>query len=63
MIGRVAAQAIREAEGDLIEVQGGAQLGVSLRRVSKEKAVVIDINFKGQAVSLESMAQEVEVGQ
>jgi len=52
-----------EAKGDLVEVQGGGQLGRSLRGVGEEKAVIIDVDLQRQAIGLKSISQELEAGQ
>ena len=51
------------AERDAVEVQGLTQLRESLGIMGEEEAVVIDVDFQGQAVLAEGGWQEIEVGQ
>ena len=50
-------------EGNAIEVQGGTQLSESLRGVSEEKGMVINVERQRQAVRGEGAREEIEVSQ
>ena len=51
------------AQGDPIEVEGGAQLGEGVGVVSVEEGMVVHVEGQGQAVGLESAGEEIEVRQ
>ena len=51
------------AQGDAVEVEGGAQLGEGIWVVGIEEGVVVPVEGQGQAVGLESTGEEIEVGQ
>lgn len=51
------------AQGDAVEVEGGAELGVGVGGVGEEEGVVVHIEHQGQAMGLEGAGEEVEVGQ
>ena len=51
------------AEGDAVEVEGGAQLGEGVGVVGVEEGVVVHVEGQGQAVGLEDAGEEIEVGQ
>jgi len=51
------------AEGDVVEVEGGAQLGEGVGVIGVEEGMVVHIEGQGQAVSLEDAGEEIEVGQ
>ena len=53
----------RVAERDAVEVKGLAQLREGLGVMGEEEAVVIDVDFQGQAILAEGRGQEIEVGQ
>ena len=50
-------------EGDAVEVEVLAQLGQSIGLLSKEQAVVIDVDFQGQSVLSESGGEQMAVRQ
>ena len=51
------------AQGDAVEVEGGAQLGEGIWVVGIEEGVVVHIEGQGQAVGLEGAGEEIEVGE
>lgn len=51
------------AEGDAIKAEGGAKLREGLGSMSKEDAVVIDIEAQRQPVGLKDTAEKIEVSQ
>jgi hypothetical protein len=50
-------------EGDAVEMEGGAQLGESVRGVRKEKGMVIDVKRQRKAMRLEGPGQEIQMSQ
>ena len=52
-----------EAEGDSVEVEGGAKLGEGVWGMGEEEGVVVDVECQGQAVEVKRAGQEVEVSQ
>lgn len=52
-----------EAEGDLVKVQSGAELGKGVGLVGEEKRVVIDVEGQRQARGGEGGGKEVEMSQ
>jgi hypothetical protein len=53
----------RVAEGDAVEVQGGAELGEGVGVVGVEEGVEVHIPGQGQAVGFEDAGQEIKMGQ
>jgi len=53
----------RIKEANVVELQGGAQLGESLWVLSEEDAVIIDIELKWASVGQEGGGEEIQVGQ
>ena len=50
-------------EANVVELQCGAQLGESLRVLSEEDAMIIDIELEWPAVGQEGGGQEIQIGQ
>ena len=50
-------------EANVVELQCGAQLGESLRVLSEEDAMIIDIELEGPAIGQEGGRQEIQIGQ
>ena len=53
----------RVAQGNAVEMEGGAQLGEGVRSVGKEKGMVINVECQRQAMSFEGAREEIEVSQ
>ena len=53
----------RVAQGDLVETQGGTELGKGLGLVGEEKGMVVDVERQGQAVGGEGGGKEIEMSQ
>jgi len=51
------------AQGDAIEVERGAQLGEGVGVMGVEEGVVVDVEGQRQAVGLEGLGEEIQVGQ
>jgi hypothetical protein len=51
------------AESHPVEMQGGPQLGKSIRDAGEEEATVVHVKGQRQAVGAEGALQEVQVGQ
>ena len=52
----------RILEGDVIEMQGLAQIGQGVRHARKEKAMIIHIERQRQAVHFKSTRQKIQIG-
>jgi hypothetical protein len=50
-------------EANIVELQCGAQLGESLRVLSEEDAVIIDIELEWASVGQEGGGEEIQIGQ
>ena len=50
-------------EANVVELEGGAQLGESLWVLSEEDAVIIDIELEGASIGQEGGGEEIQVGQ
>jgi hypothetical protein len=50
-------------ETNVVELEGGAQLGESLGVLSEEDAVIIDIELEGPSIGQEGGGEEIQVGQ
>ena len=53
----------RVAQGDLIETEGGAELGEGVGLMGEEERVVIDIEGQRQTAGEKSAGEKVEMGQ
>ena len=53
----------RIAEGDVIEVQGGTELGEGIGSMGEEKGVIIHIKGQREPVGLERAGQKVQMGE
>lgn len=53
----------RVAQGDLIEMEGGAELGEGIGLMSEEEGVIIDVECERQATSEKGAGEEVEMSQ
>ena len=52
-----------EAQGDLIEVEGGAELGEGIGLMSEEEGVVIDLEGERESHREKGAGEKVEMGQ
>ena len=53
----------RVAQGDVVEAQGGPELGKSFGRAGEEKGMIIDVESQGQAVNGKGPGEQIEVAQ
>ncbi len=53
----------REAQGDLVEMQGGTELGEGIGLMGEEEGMIIDVEREREATSQKSAGEKVEMGQ
>ena len=53
----------REAQGDLVEMQGGTELGEGIGLMGEEEGMIIDVEREREATSHKGAGEKVEMGQ